>query len=904
MAGLTNNNPEQQVDTPKPGQPTNFGPIRKVKFADGPPPSTPIRKVKFADGPPPVGGEKKNNQSQPSASPYTAAVGRLASAIGGDSNPAADPTFQVGHHAATLDQVHTMLNNNTPEQVAHKYDILNASLEAQQGALFTPTDPASMQDPAYRAKLRANPFPTPEAKAQHGDLEAKKQALASDKAYMVGLRISSGNPANAKTEGYRAMGILDPETHSREVAIPEKINAAFLSDYEKALSTYKGTHRGAKELPIKELLGLPHQSTFAVSPEIQMQAEAIGLQNNINKGEALITSLDPWVKTRDAALAGARSDAEYQNIQNAYDNSPEGKSLKAANDMITANGKAMDGLAAKYPEAVKRQKALADWQKTYDSYSGAKKTLYNIITAFTTGVVDIAQSAANTISKVGGPTPEAENEALRDQEWNAEDNYLTHMDVPKKSGPQELARGLGNLLPTIGFFALSEGMGASMMESGLAEDAGAQAMKLQALKQGIGRSMGRLAAVGVTTYGNSYDEAISAGKKPGQARNYALLTSALTYGVFSANPPSRMMSSVFAKSVLKDADKEGILDFLDKPETFAKGAKMLAKTIGASLGDAVKPALLGTAQGALATVAQGIEQSTLHPKVSPKMFQDLKDNTAMFVLASLGLHMLGVIGNPRSAGTEMSRDYLHEAAQNPDTYKALIARKQGEGTLSEDQAARMNANIDKAVITYKSLPSEDLQGKPLSTEIRKALLYNQFKKDVLLQKGDQAVIESAKKDYGAKAAALDNLDNHLIGAPAKEPLYAIDDHPASREQVVSELDKGRTEGLTILGDKELEDRLHPPKPAEGQQAAPEPVKDEKVEKIQALTAQQGKLEDQMTQARERGNTAEHDNLQGEHDFLEQRKQVVEKYGMDYHEMIQKLRDEGKLKINCPGKMLN
>ncbi len=876
----------------------NVQPTTKVKLVGKPVPLSggkPLPsggKVKLVGTPEPIGGEEKKNTptTQPTTSRYGAFIGRSIDRIGGPVDPDTDPHYLAGHHARTLDTVHGLLNAQDPKGVADYYDTQINDITARQGSNLIAPDPASMNSESYRAQLRERPFKTPEGKAENDKLEGEKQQLKQDKDYHLGLVTAKGDTTTAKQQGMEYLKFAHPNYYKENVGNPDSLNALHTSDYSQMLSMYQHTPegKGATVLPLDWISKLAHPHPYPILPSVQMEAEQLGLQHNLDKADALYSKNVNWLNTTEAAIQAAKTPEERAALITQAQNSPQAKEIAEAKAISLANTQALKNLPAKYPEVTKQKQAMDAWQAEYNRMSGIHKTAYNLITS-------LALAARNTLEDVGATVNELGNkqepgiELERDDQNQQTGDILSHWDVAHKgSGFQKAFRTTGSFIPTVLTIAATEGAGGALLGADLAEGASEADIAANTAKTALGANIGRAVGVGAITWGQSHNEAIESGLSPAEANKFAALSTALTFGVFSDNPPAKIMEKGFFRSVIRGMSKES----LDKV-----GAKGLANAMGEALLGAGKAGAMVSVQTALNTGAEAIENSALHPgKGDPKLYQDFKSNLVMFGLSSIGMSLLGSAAAPRNAFGDMTVDALYQGATNPDTYTTKVAQDVAKGKMTQAKADKMIQTIQTVKKIHDGIPETDIQGNPLAESVKKAILANEYRKTLLQGKSDATNLEAAKKAYQDKISEIDNLNTHLIGGEPKGPVYAVNDLPATKAEVENEIAHGRTEGVTVQGDPDLQDKVNP-KPTE-QPTEPENTEPTKEDKIAAIHEEQDRLQSQINETDDEDKIAK---LEQEKAFGEIRKSLINKYGLDYTEMVNKLRDEGKLKMDCPGK---
>lgn len=631
------------------------------------------------------------------------------------------------------------------------------------------------------------------------------------------------------------------------------------------------------------------QPTYEQRYNIEMQ----GVQNNLAYLNNSLDGLQRNIRERERYIDGVKDPKQHNELVNELENSKDYQDFVNGQIEYKKMQDYADKLPDKYPEIKKEIEKQKQDQQYYDNLPTAGKLLYDTYAGlknFGVGTVaGLERLQAFSESTSQGLSPkQTELNSRGIDNWEAANTLTT-----KPNLPGTYLRGMGELIPNIMLLATGEGAVKGALEA-------------SGLTKAVSAVMGRTAAIGLTSYGNYFDEAHKAGYGSGDAAMIAGLGTLKDVALMSVNTPTEMLGKALGFSAkIKEA---GILDMLKDPERYNMALEHL-KGIGAT---SLKQGLEGAGQAALFQAANEKFDNLINkkPGLNAGDVNALRQNMIINGLASAIIPAVGGISSISGFRSRFIRDALYEAGNNPDQLKSVIDHKVADGQIRAEDAGKMKERIDDM---HQVMNKIDHFRVRLSEPMFKQVATNEYNKLRLKEQLDNALTDEQKQGVKDKISIVDNNTNKLLGLEIEKPSYTVADQPVSEQ----EAKRASAEGVPDVKGEGIKP-MEPPKPAEQVRREELAAKHDKIDnRLNQINREAETHNQDVISAGERGEMAQQEAIKKRDEFLkdaakektylENEKQLLNKYGMGTDDLIKKLKnektEEGKNRLiqKCPDK---
>ena len=600
-----------------------------------------------------------------------------------------------------------------------------------------------------------------------------------------------------------------------------------------------------------------------MTPQQQFDIEMQGIKNNRsvieNRAQLAKQSLD----AQTVAIEQAKDPATKEQMIGQMAGSPELKTIQDA--VVKANelDKYEQELPNKYPTIKNQIDRQRGFQSLYDSAPTTIKLGYDLFSGLKNFFVGTASSLVKSIyagSLITGALSPSEYEKQIEQ-TNAIQQAATLGVQPNAIGG--VVKGLGELVPNILLLASGEGaISDALIEQGVGE--------------GTATALGRVGAIGSTTFGNYFDQAYNAGHGTTASALFGAIGSMKDIGLMSLNAPYDQVKLAMGDAsgnLLRRFAESDIIDGIDDPSKFGQFQNSFKTLIKQS----AEEGLNGAGQAVLFSAANDYYDKMLDGKPNKDAgdLSSLRQSILLNGLASAVIPFavgLGSLG--RSAyDTHIAQDALWDIGNHPDTYDALIGQHELQGLITPEKASALKQRVaDMSAISAK-VRTHDEAGRPLDDNIRKRIALNTLLKYHYQNKADAAETPELKSQYEGKIADIDNHVNHLLGIATDKPSYTFMNEPVTRDQAQQLIDEGKGDQVEVFGDT-----LRPTEEMAYEQQPEEPSIPKR--KVEDITAEQQQYAEDTPEYR--------------------RLEIEKRYGVPEDDLISKMMDNNQLERICGG----
>lgn len=499
--------------------------------------------------------------------------------------------------------------------------------------------------------------------------------------------------------------------------------------------------------------------------------ESKGIQINLMTLQNGMTNIS---KRLEAEIEKAKSIPDEHVRQAALQQIKNSEDYRLLTDMSKQYEKYLsdlDNLADKYPSVKKQVERVRHMQQYYDKLPSIARILYDAWTGlgdFGTGVMAGAARSLNAALSTTGIEGMASYYSFgkKIDRWQ---ESQTDPTMPTPVGG--VVRSVTDLIP-------------NMVLLGIGSE-GADALMGSTILSNISRSVGLLTSMGVMEYGNYYDQAIKAGKKPHEAAIISGLGLLKDAAIMSLADPAKLIkgSSVSPEEFVKQADSK-IFDYIINRNN--EGIK-----------DWLKQYVKGYFKQAAEQTAGGVTQAIafdevdkkfddmfgLRDKVDAHSINELKKNIVAMGLT--GLIMPTVMHAMPLATEGISKfkrtlidESLYEAAKDPLAYSLTLYSKAYNGDIKREDAEKIDSRIRIAEQAYneasKLVSNED-------SPLHKVITLNIYNRKELEDRLSTVQDPVSKKRIQDKIDVINKYIGRLVGTN-NEDVKVVDGYPVTDEE--------------------------------------------------------------------------------------------------------------------------